>query len=326
MDAVEVKLVDTDDLLRKFKTTFNLNVGRDDLLGNEKWGWIHVAIDSSSTKMNGFSIAGIAMSTWKGPTLCLDQIEAPTAQIAKQLYDATVDFGKKCNLTLVRFFSPYPLNFDWTQFGLEFLDLEHVMELNPAKIQALLDKKVTIKGEYFIRDAVPEDCDQINKLSTDLAIYEKMPNDNWMTGDILRELLFNKQNKVNTALKSTHAICKYGVTCDAAGTIIGYFCYIPHYSKKHGRYVYLEDLYVDEAHRGKGLGTTMMQRVAKWAVENRCGAYRWSCLGWNKPSLKFYYSIGAENLMMTDQVRMFRENYGPVKDNDRTAFNKMMLE
>ena len=36
MDAVEVKLVDTDDLLRKFKTTFNLNVGRDDLLGNEK--------------------------------------------------------------------------------------------------------------------------------------------------------------------------------------------------------------------------------------------------------------------------------------------------
>ena len=57
--------------------------------------------------------------------------------------------------------------------------------------------------------------------------------------------------------------------------------------------IYLEDLFVDPAQRGKGYGKALLVRLAEIAVERGCGRLEWSVLDWNKPSIDFYLSLGA---------------------------------
>ncbi len=57
--------------------------------------------------------------------------------------------------------------------------------------------------------------------------------------------------------------------------------------------IYLEDLFVDPAQRGRGYGKALLAKLAGIAVERRCGRLEWSVLDWNKPSIDFYLSLGA---------------------------------
>lgn len=57
--------------------------------------------------------------------------------------------------------------------------------------------------------------------------------------------------------------------------------------------IYLEDLFVDPAQRGRGYGKALLARLAGIAVERGCGRLEWSVLDWNKPSIDFYLSLGA---------------------------------
>ena len=58
--------------------------------------------------------------------------------------------------------------------------------------------------------------------------------------------------------------------------------------------IYLEDLYVRPEYRGKGYGKAILKKLASIAVERGCGRLEWWCLDWNKPSIDFYLSLGAE--------------------------------
>jgi GNAT superfamily N-acetyltransferase len=57
--------------------------------------------------------------------------------------------------------------------------------------------------------------------------------------------------------------------------------------------IYLEDLYVQPAHRNKGIGKAVLRHLARLAVERGCGRLEWSVLDWNAPSIGFYKSLGA---------------------------------
>ena len=57
--------------------------------------------------------------------------------------------------------------------------------------------------------------------------------------------------------------------------------------------IWLEDLFVDPAQRGKGYGKALLKRLAEIAVERGCSRLEWSVLDWNKPSIDFYISLGA---------------------------------
>ena len=57
--------------------------------------------------------------------------------------------------------------------------------------------------------------------------------------------------------------------------------------------IYLEDLFVDPAFRGKGLGKALLIALARLAVERGCGRLEWSVLDWNEPAIQFYKSLGA---------------------------------
>lgn len=60
------------------------------------------------------------------------------------------------------------------------------------------------------------------------------------------------------------------------------------------RGLYLEDIFVDPAYRGKGYGKALMKHLAQIAVDEQCGRFEWVVLEWNKPAIGFYEKIGAK--------------------------------
>ena len=69
------------------------------------------------------------------------------------------------------------------------------------------------------------------------------------------------------------------------------------------RGIYLEDIYVEPKYRGRGIGSTLLKRLARIAKEQDCGRMEWSVLTWNQPSINFYHRLGAVTL---DDWRLFR--------------------
>ena len=79
------------------------------------------------------------------------------------------------------------------------------------------------------------------------------------------------------------------------GKEVGFALFFHNFSTFLGRSgIYLEDLFVLPEYRGKGYGKSILKQLAKIAVERGCGRLEWWCLDWNKPSIDFYLSLGAE--------------------------------
>jgi GNAT superfamily N-acetyltransferase len=117
-----------------------------------------------------------------------------------------------------------------------------------------------------------------------LAEYENMQDDVVATEELLTEWIFKKEKaEVIFALED--------------GKEVGFALFFHNFSTFLGRAgIYLEDLYVKPEYRGKGYGKGLLKKLAKIAVERGCGRLDWSCLDWNKPSIDFYLSLGAEQL------------------------------
>ena len=116
----------------------------------------------------------------------------------------------------------------------------------------------------------------------ELAAYEKMADQVVAAEDNLKEWLFDKRvAEVLFALEDDEEV--------------GFALYFHNFSTFLGRAgIYLEDLYVRPEKRGKGYGKAILKKLAQTAVERGCGRLEWSCLDWNKPSIDFYLSLGAE--------------------------------
>lgn len=81
------------------------------------------------------------------------------------------------------------------------------------------------------------------------------------------------------------------------GKEVGFALFFNNFSTFLGRAgIYLEDLYVKPEYRGSGIGKKILRKLAKIAVERGCGRLEWWCLDWNKPSIDFYLSLGAEQM------------------------------
>ena len=80
-------------------------------------------------------------------------------------------------------------------------------------------------------------------------------------------------------------------------TEVGFALFFHNFSTFLGRAgIYLEDLYVRPAYRGKGYGKALLRELAQIAVNRGCGRLEWSCLDWNQPSIDFYKSLGAVSM------------------------------
>ena len=135
----------------------------------------------------------------------------------------------------------------------------------------------------MIRYAVKEDAPQILQLIKDLAEYEKAPLEAKATLEQINESLFSD---------NPHAYCH---VVEVDGTVVGISIWFLNYSTWLGKPgIYLEDLYIDPAHRGKGFGLALLKELAKICIERDYERLQWWVLDWNEPSIEFYKSLGAE--------------------------------
>ncbi|WP_420008182.1 N-acetyltransferase family protein [Xanthomonas sacchari] len=133
-----------------------------------------------------------------------------------------------------------------------------------------------------IRPAVADDAALILRLIRDLARYERAEDAVQTDEAGLRATLFGADARAQALI------------CEADGQPIGYAVYFYNYSTWLGRNgLYLEDLYVDPAHRGVGAGKALLQHLARQAVAEGCGRFEWSVLDWNQPAIDFYEAVGA---------------------------------
>src|SRR4051812_2854555 len=134
----------------------------------------------------------------------------------------------------------------------------------------------------MIRPAADADLDAIYELILGLAEYERLP----VTAQIddLRRHLFGAQRLVEVLLAED----------DATREVVGFALFFPNFSTFRGNAgVYLEDLFVKPAHRGRGHGKALLAALARLVVERGWGRLVWSVLKWNEPSIRFYESLGA---------------------------------
>ncbi|KAL3281375.1 hypothetical protein HHI36_004585 [Cryptolaemus montrouzieri] len=89
------------------------------------------------------------------------------------------------------------------------------------------------------------------------------------------------------------------------GHIMGYALYYTSYSTWLGKSIFLEDLYVQAAYRGNGIGKQLFMAVAKIAHETQSKRMDFHCLSWN-PAARFYEALGAVNLTKAEKWNMFR--------------------
>ena len=132
------------------------------------------------------------------------------------------------------------------------------------------------------RNAQRNDVGLILQFIRELADYEKMLSEVVADEATLEGWIFDKQKaEVIFALEGEKEV--------------GFALYFHNFSTFLGRAgIYLEDLYVKPEYRGKGYGKAILKKLASIAVERGCGRLEWWCLDWNKPSIDFYRSLGAE--------------------------------
>jgi GNAT superfamily N-acetyltransferase len=133
-----------------------------------------------------------------------------------------------------------------------------------------------------IRPGTPGDIPLILEFIRELAEYERAPEQAVARPeDLLRD--------------GWGAAPKFRVViAEWEGQPAGYALFFHNYSTWQGRpALYLEDLFVRPAFRGRGIGKALLVHLAKIAVKENCGRFQWSVLDWNQPSIDFYEALGA---------------------------------
>ncbi len=152
------------------------------------------------------------------------------------------------------------------------------------------------------REAQPSDVPAILGMIRELAEYERLLYLVVATEGSLRRSLFGSRPYAEALLAE--------VGCEAVGLAL-YFHNFSTFLGKPGRY--LEDLFVKPVFRGRGIGKTLLLRVARIAVERDCGRMEWSVLDRNEPSIRFYESLGANPL---GDWTIFRLSHGRLVSED----------
>jgi GNAT superfamily N-acetyltransferase len=133
-----------------------------------------------------------------------------------------------------------------------------------------------------IRRARPDEAGLVLSLVRELAEYEKLLHEVSATEADIAAALFGSDPRL---------FCEIA---EWEGQPVGFAVWFFNFSTFSGRAgVYLEDLFVRPAYRGKGIGKALLAYLAKECVANGWARLQWAVLDWNTPSIQFYKSLGA---------------------------------
>ncbi len=133
-----------------------------------------------------------------------------------------------------------------------------------------------MNSDITVRRAVQEDCPQMLDLVHELAVFERAPEEVTVTMEHFCESGFGP-NPVWWAF-----------VAETEGKIIAFALYYVRYSTWKGQRMYLEDIIVTEAWRGKGVGSMLMNALIAEGKEKKFNGISWQVLDWNEPAIKFY--------------------------------------
>ncbi|MHC4077655.1 MAG: GNAT family N-acetyltransferase [Planctomycetota bacterium] len=144
----------------------------------------------------------------------------------------------------------------------------------------------------MIRPAKREDVGRMLALIRELADYEHLEHEVEASAESLGEHLFGEAPSCSALVACETDACE-AEACEAEN-IVGYALYFPCYSTFKTRpTLFLEDLYVTPAARGRGHGKTLLAAVAAAARELGAARMDWNVLAWNQPAIEFYQALGA---------------------------------
>jgi GNAT superfamily N-acetyltransferase len=132
----------------------------------------------------------------------------------------------------------------------------------------------------IIRLAERKDVLSIFNLIVELATYERAP-----------EQVSNTPEQLEIDLFDLH-ICE-ALVAELEGEVVGFALYYTNYSTWKGACLYLEDFYVKDIHRRKGIGEKLFESVVEIAKKRKVRRMDWQVLEWNEPALSFYRKQGA---------------------------------
>jgi len=133
-----------------------------------------------------------------------------------------------------------------------------------------------------IASATESDVPLLLRFIRDLAVYEKLSHQVTATEDGLRRTLFGARPYAEALIARQD------------GAPVGFALFFHNYSTFLGKPgLYLEDLFVEPAHRGQGVGKALLRRLAALTLERDCGRLEWAVLDWNAPAIAFYRALGA---------------------------------
>lgn len=143
-----------------------------------------------------------------------------------------------------------------------------------------------------IRAARRDDIELVFALVRELAEYEKLSHEVDATEGAIADALFSDPPRL------------YCDIADWEGEPAGLAVWFLNFSTFRGRPgIYVEDIFVRPAHRGRGIGRALMAQLARRCVARGYARCEWAVLDWNAPSIAFYKSIGA---LVLDEWRICR--------------------
>ncbi|KAM8972729.1 thialysine N-epsilon-acetyltransferase-like [Pelodytes ibericus] len=156
---------------------------------------------------------------------------------------------------------------------------------------------------FKVRPAERRDCDDIMRMIKELAEFEKLQDQVENSVEGLRRDGFEESSPFFRCLVAELGEEDRG---DGGPAVVGFALSFFRYSTFKGRTLYLEDLYVMPAYRGKGIGSQLLAGVAESCLILGCAYLQLSVLDWNSPAISFYLSRGACNLCEKEGWLQFR--------------------
>ncbi|XP_019859276.1 PREDICTED: uncharacterized protein LOC105315946 [Amphimedon queenslandica] len=243
-------------------------------------------------------------STWVGKAICADEFltnsgEEAQDAVLKELFKTVLERDcHRLRLTLNR--SDTALLQRYAEWGGKIETEWLTVRLPKNGLDQFAKEASKLNKHYHIRLATKDDVQSILYLIQCLAEYENDPNAVQTDEEILKEDGYGKESYYQCFVAETDLLDEKVVQTGTLSAkmihnprIIGFALHHIMYCKKKGKVMHLEDLFVRQEHRKRGVGTELMRECAKAGVLLGCKEMDWQVLDWNTKAIQLYERLGG---------------------------------